>query len=152
MIFYTVDNCLIMIYLEIMEIILDACAIVAVIVKEPERDSVIELTKDAMLVSPNMVSFEIANALTKMMKKKIIEKERMVNAFNYFKRIPIKNVEIDFENAFEIAWNHKIYAYDACYLEAAKRLNLPLLTFDSNMLKIAKELGIDTLGGKNVGV
>ena len=135
-----------------MEIMLDACAIVAVIVKEPERDVVIELTKDAMLVSPNVVSFEIANALTKMMKKKIIEREHMINAFNYYKRIPIKNVEINFENAFEIAWNYKIYAYDACYLEAAKRFNLPLLTFDSNMVKIAQELGINILGGKNVGI
>jgi hypothetical protein len=31
-----------------------------------------------------MVSYEIANGLTKMMKKRLIEKERMVNAFNYF--------------------------------------------------------------------
>jgi len=44
------------------------------------------------MVSPDMVSYEIANALTKMMKKKIIEKERMINAFNFFKRIPIKTL------------------------------------------------------------
>ena len=69
-----------------MEILMDACAIMAVIVKEPERDLVIELTKDALLISPDMISYEIANALTKMMKKKIIEKERMLDAFNYFKK------------------------------------------------------------------
>jgi predicted nucleic acid-binding protein len=69
---------------------MDACAIMAVIVKEPERDLIIELTQDAVMVSPDMVSYEIANALTKMMKKKIIEKERMINAFNYFKKHPLK--------------------------------------------------------------
>jgi predicted nucleic acid-binding protein len=47
----------------------------------------------------------------------------------------------------EIAWDYKIYAYDACYLEAAKRLALPLLTFDGNMAKIGKEIGIAILGG-----
>jgi len=135
-----------------MKILIDACAIIAVIIKEPERDLVIQLTKDAEIVSPNMVSFEIANALTKMMKKKIIEKERMLNAFTYYKKIPIKPIEIDFEKALEIAWDYKIYAYDACYLEAAKRLNLPLLTFDGNMIKVGKELGIKMLGGKNVGI
>jgi predicted nucleic acid-binding protein len=57
-----------------MDIILDASAIMAVIVKEPERDFVIELTKDVEIVSPNMVSYEIANGLTKMVKKKVIEK------------------------------------------------------------------------------
>jgi predicted nucleic acid-binding protein len=132
-----------------MEIMVDACAIMAVIVKEPERDLVIELTKDSVIVSPDMVSYEIANALSKMMKKKVIEKERMLNAFDYFRRIPVKTIGIDFEKALEITWNYKIYAYDACYLEAAKRLNLPLLTFDGNMARIGRELGINILGGKN---
>jgi len=131
---------------------MDACAIMAVIIKEPERDLVIQLTQNAVMVSPDMVSYEIANALTKMIKKKIIEKERMINAFNFFKRIPIKKIEIDIEKALEIAWDYKIYAYDACYLESAKRLNLPLLTFDGNMIKVGKELGINILGGKNVGI
>jgi predicted nucleic acid-binding protein len=58
-----------------MEIIVDASAIMAVIVKEPERDLVIQLTKNAVIISPDMVSYEIANGLTKMMKKKIIEKD-----------------------------------------------------------------------------
>jgi predicted nucleic acid-binding protein len=130
-----------------MDIILDASAIMAVIVKEPERDLVIDLTKDAEIVSPNMVSYEIANGLTKMVKKKIIEKERMINAFEYFERIPIKRIEIDIKRALEIAWDYKIYAYDACYLESAKRLDLSLLTFDGNMARIGKELGITILGG-----
>ena len=135
-----------------MEILTDACAIMAVIVKEPERDLVIKLTQNSIIVSPDMVPYEIANALTKMMKKKVIEKDTMINAFDYFKKIPIKTIEIDIKKALEIAWNFKIYAYDACYLESAKRLNLPLLTFDGNMIKVGKELGINIIGGKNVGV
>jgi predicted nucleic acid-binding protein len=137
---------------DFMEIIMDACAIMAVIVKEPERDLIIQLTQNAIMISPDMVSYEIANALTKMMKKKIIDRERLINAFIYFKKIPIKTVEIDIEKALELAWNYKIYAYDACYLELAKRLNLPLLTFDGNMIEIGKELGINILGGKNAGI
>ena len=135
-----------------MEILLDASAIMAVIVKEPERDLVIKLTKETVIVSPNMVSYEIANALTKMMKKKVIEKERMINAYNYFKKIPVKTIKIDMKKALEIAWEYNIYAYDACYLESGKRLGLPLLTFDSNMARIGKELGIKILGGKNAGI
>jgi len=135
-----------------MEILIDACALMAIIVKEPERDLIIQMTQNAVMVSPNMVPYEIANALTKMMKKKIIEKERMINAFNYFKRIPIRTIDVDIEKALDIAWEYKIYAYDACYLESAKRMNLPLLTFDETMKKVGKELGIKILGGKNAGV
>jgi predicted nucleic acid-binding protein len=85
------------------------------------------------------------------MRKQVIEKERMLNAFVYFQKIPIKIIETDFQKALEIAWEYKIYAYDACYLEAAARLHLPLLTFDKKMITVAKELEIPILGGKNVG-
>ena len=135
-----------MVYDYSMEIILDASAIMAVIVKEPERDLVIQLTQDATIFSPDMVSYEIANGLTRMMKKKIIEKERLINAFNYFTQIPIKTIQVDFQGALEIAWDCKIYAYDACYLELAKRLSLPLLTFNGPMQRIGKDLGISILG------
>ena len=131
---------------------MDACAIMAVIIKEPERDMVIQLTQGAVIVSPNMVSYEIANALTKMVRRKVIEKERMLDAYNYYKRIPIRAIEINIEKALEIAWEYKIYAYDACYLEAAQRLNFPLLTFDGTMIKVGKELGIEIIGGKNAGI
>jgi predicted nucleic acid-binding protein len=87
-----------------------------------------------------------------MMKKQVIEKERMIAAFNYFKKIPMKRIGIDFEKALEIALDYKIYSYDSCYLEAALRLNIPLLTFDNKMIEVAKMLGIDILGGKNVGI
>ena len=124
----------------------------SVIIKEPERDLIIKLTQNTVMLSPDMLPYEIANALTKMIKRKIIKKDQMINAFNYFKKIPIKKIAIDMDNALEIAWNYNIYAYDACYLEAAKRLNLPLLTFDGNMIKIGNELGINIIGGSNAGI
>ncbi|GMO42291.1 MAG: hypothetical protein Pg6C_03730 [Treponemataceae bacterium] len=132
---------------EFMEIIADASAIMAVIAKEPEREVVIQLTKGTKILSPNMVSYEITNGLTKMVKKKVVDKERMLEVYEFYKRIPIKQIEIDIKKALEIAWDYKIYAYDACYLEAAKRLALPLLTFDGNMAKIGKKIGIAILGG-----
>jgi predicted nucleic acid-binding protein len=136
-----------------MEILLDASAIMAVIVDESESEIVINYTKNAVIVSSNVLAFEIANGLTKMMKKKVIDdKEKMINIIRNFKQIPIKLVETNLEKAIEIAWEYKIYAYDAFYLEAAKRLNLPLLTFDIEMKKIGKEIGIKILGGKDAGV
>jgi len=52
-----------------MEILLDASAIIAVIADEPEAQIVINCTKNATIVSPNKISCEIANALTRMMQK-----------------------------------------------------------------------------------
>ena len=55
-----------------MEVVLDASAIISVIADEPEGYEVIELTKDSTIVSPNVLFFEIANSLTRMVKKGII--------------------------------------------------------------------------------
>jgi predicted nucleic acid-binding protein len=129
-----------------MEIIVDASAIMAVIAQEPERDIVIQLTKGVKILSPAMISYEIANGLTKMVKKRLIDRERMLKVYELYGRIFIKQIDINIENALKIAWDYKIYAYDAYYLEAAKRLALPLLTFDGNMARIGKELGITILG------
>ena len=38
-----------------------------------------------------------------------------------------------------------IYAYDAYYLEVAKRLNLPLLTLDMAMKKVALDIKLKVL-------
>jgi predicted nucleic acid-binding protein len=131
-----------------MEILLDASAIIAVIADEPGSQIVINCTQNATIVSPSIISCEVANALTRMMKKNIIVSgEQMLNLAKNFKLIPIKMVNIDLEKALEIAWKYKIYAYDAFYLEAAKKFQLPLITFDSGMKKIGIELGLNILGG-----
>jgi predicted nucleic acid-binding protein len=131
-----------------MEILLDASAIIAVIADEPESQIVINCTKNATVVSPNIVSCEVTNALTRMMKKNvIISEEQMINLIKNFRLIPIKIVDIDLENTLKIAWHYKIYAYDAFYLEAAKRLQLPLLTFDKGIKNIGNDLGLNILGG-----
>ena len=136
-----------------MEILLDASAIIAVIANEPEREFVIKNTQNTKIVSPNIITIEIFNALTRMMRKDVIDsKEKMIQLHKNFKKMPIKIEEIDIEKAIEIAWKFKIYAYDACYLETAKRLNLPLITFDGNMEKIGIELGIKIIGGINVSI
>jgi predicted nucleic acid-binding protein len=135
-----------------MEVLLDASAIIAVIADEPEAQIVINCTQNATIVSPDIISCEIANALTRMMKKNVIvSEEQMIDLVKNFKLIPIKVVDIDLEKTLKIAWHYKIYAYDAFYLEVAKRLQLPLVTFDNGMRKVAKELGINVLGGQNVG-
>jgi predicted nucleic acid-binding protein len=70
----------------------------------------------------------------------------MTDLINSFQKIPIKFVENDLKKIIEIAWIYKIYAYDAFYLETARNLNLPLLTFDNGMRKIGKDIGITILG------
>jgi len=126
-----------------MDILLDASAIMAVILNEPNRDEVINRTKNTMLLSPEIISFEIGNALINLFKKRKITEEKLLEAYKNYTAIPIRSIKVDIEKALKIACKYKIYAYDAYYLEIAYRLKLPLITFDTIMKKVGLELKIN---------
>ncbi len=73
-----------------MEILVDASAIIAYIVGEPKSSIVIENTENSDIVSPNILPFEIANALTRIRRRGIINnKEEMIGLIENFQIIPI---------------------------------------------------------------
>jgi len=128
-----------------MEIVIDTSAIIAAIADEPDGDNVINLTENAILVCPSAILFEIPNAITRMIRKKVIDKDKMSQLLKSFQKIPIKLFENNPEDVLEIGWEYKIYAYDAFFLDTAKSLNLPLLTLDSGIEFVGKKLGIKIL-------
>jgi predicted nucleic acid-binding protein len=128
-----------------MNIIMDASAIITMVIDEPEKDLIVNLTKDMDLLSPEMVPFEIGNALTRLKRRHILNNEEVIEAYNVYKNIPLRFIEVNVENALKIACQYNIYAYDAYYLEAAFRLKLPLLTLDRPMKDIARRMKLDIL-------
>jgi predicted nucleic acid-binding protein len=131
-----------------MDILLDASAIMAIVLNEPNKDVIIKLTKGAILLSPEMISYEIGNALISLYKRHKLRENEVIEAYNSFKKIPIRLLDVNMEMALEISCKYKIYAYDAYYLETAKRLKLPLITFDKSMQNIALDMNIIILTEK----
>ena len=129
-----------------MDILLDASAILAIILNEPNRDKVINLTDNAIILCPEVISFEIGNALINLLRKQKITEAEVLEAYRNFTLIPIRSIKVDIEKALRIACKYKIYAYDAYYLEAAYRLKLPLITFDMSMRKAGTALKISIPG------
>ena len=134
-----------------MDILLDASAIMAILLNEPNRERVIGLTDNTTLLSPEVISFEIGNALVNLFKKQKITEEGLFAAYNNYTLIPLRSIKVDTEKALKIACKYKIYAYDAYYLETAYRLKLPLITFDESMRKVGLDLKINILGEMAVG-
>jgi predicted nucleic acid-binding protein len=135
-----------------MNIIMDASAIITMLIDEPEKDLIINLTKDVELLSPEMIPFEIGNALTRLKRRHILNDEKVIEAYSVYKKIPLRLVEVNIENALKIAYQYNIYAYDAYYLEVTFRLKLPLLTLDKQMKNIAKKMNLDMLEEKNENI
>ncbi len=128
-----------------MRIIADTNIFLAAVLYEPERDSIIKLTVGHELIAPEVLPFEIGNALSVMLKRNKIDTDEMLSAWNATQKIPVDLRAVDIAKALEIASNFHIYAYDAYFLVCALFLHAPLLTLDKRMNQIAKVLGIQTI-------
>ena len=128
-----------------MDIIADTNIFLAVALNEPERDRVIGLTVDASALAPEILPYEIGNALSAMVKRRQLSQSEALEAEKVVDRIPVRLVSVDIHSALQLALEQDIYAYDAYFLQCARELSCPLLTLDRRMKQVAKELGIRVL-------
>jgi predicted nucleic acid-binding protein len=128
-----------------MKIVADTNTFIAVALNEPEKDLIIRLTEGCDLVAPEVLPFEIGNALTAMLKKSTLQAEEVISSWEIVEHIPVDLRRINIKSALKIATEFNIYAYDAYFLECAGSLRSPLLTLDRGMKRIAREMGITIL-------
>jgi predicted nucleic acid-binding protein len=66
-------------------------------------------------------------------------------ALKIFEVIPIRYLDVSFNNSLKLSHDNKIYAYDAYFLDCAIRYKMPLITLDGRMETVAKKIGIKVL-------
>jgi predicted nucleic acid-binding protein len=123
-------------------ILVDASAVLAVILEEPEKPAILEVTAGCEAKAPGCLRWEIGNAFSRMVKRNRLKEHESIAALAVFETIPIQEVDVNLEEALQLALNHQIYAYDAYYLVAAKTHRVELLTLDGRMSDVAKAEGI----------
>ena len=116
-----------------------------VALNEPEKANIIQLTEGYDLAAPDVLPFEIGNALTAMMKKGTLNTDEIQTSWEIIQHITVELRRIDIKSALNIAANFNIYAHDAYFLECAGSLNCPLIILDQGMQKIAREMSISVL-------
>jgi len=128
-----------------MRIVADTNIFLAVTFDEPEGERLLKLTTGHQLVAPEVLPFEIANALTAMMKKGVLNSKELREAWDIITTVPVDLRAINIGSALTIANQFNIHAYDAYFLECALNLRLPILTLDGQMKRVARELTIEIL-------
>ena len=128
-----------------MQIVVDASIVLAILLNEPEKSVIIEMTKDIEIVSPASLAWEVGNALSANVKKNRITHQQAVDAILDYRNINVRLVDVDLEKAIHISNKYNIYAYDAYVLACASNLKIPLLCLDAAMIKLAKLVGVKTL-------
>lgn len=128
-----------------MEILADTNIFLAVALNEPERERIIRTTVDAELAAPEILPYEIGNALSAMYKRSQLTGAQSLAAHRAVEAIPVRLVATDIQAALEVALEFNIYAYDAYFLQCARALSTPLLTLDNRMRQVAAEMNISIL-------
>ncbi len=128
-----------------MRIVSDTNTFLAVALNEPERSLLVRLTTGHELVAPEVLPFEIGNALVAMTRKGVLQLDEVGQVWNAVQTIAVDLQPIDIHSALRMAVRFNIYAYDAYFLECALNLRAPLLTLDRKMKQVARELSIQIL-------
>ncbi len=128
-----------------MKITIDTSALIAVVVNEPEKPSILNITRGSMLVAPESVHWEIGNAFSAMIKRERTTLELAKQAIKQYENIPIKFIDIDLSSTLELTAKFRMYAYDAYLIKCAQQTDTPLLSLDKGLIHVAKSVGIEVL-------
>jgi predicted nucleic acid-binding protein len=128
-----------------MELVADTSILLAVALNEPEKARIVELTVDASVVAPEILPYEIGNALSAMVKRKKLSYAEALDVEKAAARIPVRLTSVDVPASLQIAAEHDIYAYDAYFLQSARAFSCPVLTLDRRMKQVASRLGLKVL-------
>lgn len=124
---------------------IDTSALLAVLMNEDHKSKVIKLTVNCELQAPAIIDGEVGNTLSAMFKRNRLNISKAKDIIKQFEMIPIRRTEIRIQDSLEIASNYNLYAYDCYFLDCSLQYRSPLLSLDSKMVEIAKQLKIETL-------
>ena len=126
-----------------MDLVVDASAIIAVIVNEPHREAIIRRTRGAELLAPASLHWEIGNAFSAMFKRRRLTLDEAKKALRAYLEIPIRFSDIDLDLALDLAAQLDVYAYDAYVIGCALKHQCPLLTLDKGLADAAASAGVE---------
>ena len=126
-----------------MNMVADTNIFLAVVLNEPEKGHIMEATSEAVLSAPEILPYEIGNALSAMVKRRRVSRAEALAAKKAASLIPVRLVSINVHEALELAIENNIYAYDAYFLHCAKSLAQPLMSLDKKIKQVARDIGVD---------
>lgn len=134
-----------------MNMVIDTSAIIASVMRGPERGALVEAASGHVLIAPEFVRWEVCQVLSVMIRQKGIDVAEGRRGMEILDDIPLRYVDVDMAQVLSIASRMKGVAADTFFLETAIRYNAPLLTLDRSLGRAAESLGIDVVRLKDEG-
>ncbi len=118
--------------------VVDASALGALLFGEPEGPAVADRLRDAELIAPHLLGFEIANICLKKIRRHPAQRDALLEAFGMADRMPIAAVEVEHADALRLAEQTGLSAYDASYLWLSRQHGAELVTLDQRLAAAAR--------------
>lgn len=109
--------------------------------ESPAADKLIRghINGEVELVSTNVFELEVFNGVRSAILQKRIAREDGLVISEKFLKLEIACEDVDVYEAFLLALGEKLSVYDASYLFLAREKNVPLLTLDKRLEKLASK-------------
>jgi len=113
--------------------IVDASALAAVIFGEPEADMIEARIRGCRLTAPTLLPYELSSVCLKKIRAHPTEREAILQRFACFCELPIALRPVDPLAMVEAARALRLTAYDASYLLLAEKSDTELVTLDRDL-------------------
>ena len=105
-------------------------------------DEILDCLEKETAITPPLCCLEVNNILRLFEKKELITALDLEKAILFIGSLPIlrDRAAVDFSMPLVLRFSreYSLTVYDACYLELAVRLNLPLASLDNDLINAAK--------------
>ncbi|QUH22605.1 type II toxin-antitoxin system VapC family toxin [Methanobacterium alkalithermotolerans] len=125
--------------------VLDSSIIAAVFFQEKSSSKAEQIVSSSELITLDLAMAEVSNVAWKRIKifqddPEIIY-EALKNSVEFIKTAcQVIRTEELIEDSFSIALNKNVTIYDALFLAASQKINVPLLTLDKRLAKTSQEV------------
>ncbi|HUG49473.1 MAG TPA: type II toxin-antitoxin system VapC family toxin [Terrimesophilobacter sp.] len=116
-------------------IVVDASAIVDVLVGSPRSAELTAVMRDKTLIAPELLDVEVCSALARLERASTLTRAQADEALGLYLELPVRR--ISHRNLRHQAWSlrHAVRIADAFYLACAIALDAPLLTLDRRLAR-----------------
>ena len=121
--------------------VVDASVFAAAYFRERRWSEASRLIAGDGLVAPTLLNYEMANIAGKKLESFPQRQEHILESFRTFLSLEVSLTDVDYRQVVDLAVLTGLTAYDASYLYVARELNLPLITFDMQLARVARIWG-----------
>jgi len=120
-----------------MAVVVDASAIGAIMFDEPDAAMLSAHLEGQTLLAPALIDFELSNLALKKSRKRPDQLPQIFSSLQAALALPISRIAVPGAEAFALAAETGLTAYDASYLWLARSRDAELVTLDSELARFA---------------